>query len=366
MSILLLLKLFYSIYSQTKCYQDRLSHPLYHLLRKLMFYPIFNMLCRSASIPYDFIYAKQLTQVDSNLSMGHLIIVYLFVICTPSIGFFDLLVFYFMKKGSSSGSNSSSGHSTNANANSNTNTNENENEQGSAKNAFKGMLVYYFCNAPLVPNTNINNRNTNGNGNGNGNVNIGKKERRSRVSSVNRKSKGNRFSSQMRTSKAKANHNHESERIDINNLDKHLSNQSKEIVAIDPPKIGLTPLGGLGGVNISYLNDNVIATSYESQSTVFDDYRYSDSDEYNDDDDGGGDGDYDYDVAEEFHRLECMDEEDLDEEYRYTMSAAFDLENENGNKNGNENNVDFKANIELQHLETGANTNTNTVNPLTK
>ena len=93
MSILLLLKLFYSIYSQTKCYQDRLSHPLYHLLRKLMFYPIFNMLCRSASIPYDFIYAKQLTQVDSNLSMGHLIIVYLFVICTPSTGFFDLLVF---------------------------------------------------------------------------------------------------------------------------------------------------------------------------------------------------------------------------------------------------------------------------------
>ena len=46
------------------------------------------------------------------------------------------------------------------------------------------------------------------------------------------------------------------------------------------------------------------------------------------------------------------------------MSAAFDLENENRNKNGNENNVDFKANIELQHLETGANTNT--VNPLTK
>ena len=67
------------------------------IVTAFVFYPIFNMLCRSASIPYDFIYAKQLTQVDSNLSMGHLIIVYLFVICTPSTGFFDLLVFYFMK-----------------------------------------------------------------------------------------------------------------------------------------------------------------------------------------------------------------------------------------------------------------------------
>jgi len=97
MTFLVLLMLLHMLYRTTKKENRHLS-PLYHLLRKLALYPLGSVLSRLATIPYDS-YGRSLVDFPANAGFVETLVFMLFIILTPALGTFDLLVFVKMQNG---------------------------------------------------------------------------------------------------------------------------------------------------------------------------------------------------------------------------------------------------------------------------
>jgi hypothetical protein len=94
----------YYLLLQTTIPGHRKTSPLYYLLRKLVYYPIVQILCRLACAPYNYIYKNTIGSYPSGGNGGIIqqIFLFIFVIGTPTAGLGGLFVFFTMQSGAKS------------------------------------------------------------------------------------------------------------------------------------------------------------------------------------------------------------------------------------------------------------------------
>jgi hypothetical protein len=76
---------------------DRGVSPLYHLSRRLMFYPIVQIVCRLGATPYEFIYQATIDTYPENAQILQSILLFFAVGLAPTAGLGGFLVFMYMQ-----------------------------------------------------------------------------------------------------------------------------------------------------------------------------------------------------------------------------------------------------------------------------
>ncbi len=79
--------------------QDRSRNPLYHLTRRLIFYPIIQVVCRLGASPYNLIYKSSLDAYPEGAGGMQTFLLFVFVIFTPLAGMGAFLLFLYMQNG---------------------------------------------------------------------------------------------------------------------------------------------------------------------------------------------------------------------------------------------------------------------------
>jgi hypothetical protein len=87
------------VLSKVTAVGERAKSPLYHLLRKLVLYPIVQCVTRLGTTPYDIAYHATFAAYPENGNAFQTFLAYLEVIFAPAAGLGALLVFLIMQKG---------------------------------------------------------------------------------------------------------------------------------------------------------------------------------------------------------------------------------------------------------------------------
>ena len=77
----------------------RESSPLYHLTRRLLFYPIVQIVCRLGSSPYLILYQSSFTAIPTDAGFVQIFFMFLAVGLAPTAGVGSFLVFLYMQHG---------------------------------------------------------------------------------------------------------------------------------------------------------------------------------------------------------------------------------------------------------------------------
>ncbi len=101
LSLLILLRLLYMFYRLTEK-GARKSSPIYHLLRKLVLYPIVQSVTRLGVTPYDLIYHSPFTTFPENAGSLQTFLCYFQVVLAPSAGMGAFFVFLYTQTGAMS------------------------------------------------------------------------------------------------------------------------------------------------------------------------------------------------------------------------------------------------------------------------
>ena len=96
-SVVQVVALYVSIYSRSgvRAQQD----PLYHLVRKLVWYPLVQIISRMGGSTYDLVYHRLPSSYTEGSSFQETVLLYMFVIFTPSAGIGCAAVFCTIQKG---------------------------------------------------------------------------------------------------------------------------------------------------------------------------------------------------------------------------------------------------------------------------
>jgi len=78
---------------------DRHCSPLYHLTRRLLFYPIVQIICRLGPTPYEMIYHGTIDTYPESAPLMQAILLYVAVGLAPTAGIGGFLVFIYMQHG---------------------------------------------------------------------------------------------------------------------------------------------------------------------------------------------------------------------------------------------------------------------------
>ena len=79
--------------------QDRSRNPIYHLIRRLIFYPIIQVVCRLGPAPYNYIYKSNFVTYPEDAGATQTFLLFVFVIFTPLAGMGAFLLFLYMQNG---------------------------------------------------------------------------------------------------------------------------------------------------------------------------------------------------------------------------------------------------------------------------
>ncbi len=79
--------------------QDRSRNPLYHLTRRLIFYPIIQVVCRLGVAPYNLTYKSSIDAYPESAGGTQTFWLFVFVLFTPSAGMGAFLLFLYMQRG---------------------------------------------------------------------------------------------------------------------------------------------------------------------------------------------------------------------------------------------------------------------------
>jgi len=97
-SVFLVVALYVRIYNRTGT--ERLQQdPLYHLVRKLVWYPLVQIIARVGGSSYDLVYNRSPVAFDKHASFKETLLLFMFVIFTPSAGIGCTFVFCSIQKG---------------------------------------------------------------------------------------------------------------------------------------------------------------------------------------------------------------------------------------------------------------------------
>jgi hypothetical protein len=96
LTLVAMARLYYKMWQVINGY-DRHFSPLYHLTRRLLFYPLVQVVCRLGSTPYIAIYKSTIDTYPEHA--GFMQTVLLFLGLAPTAGFGGLLVFIHMQRG---------------------------------------------------------------------------------------------------------------------------------------------------------------------------------------------------------------------------------------------------------------------------
>ena len=100
-SFLFMARMFYLLYQKT-LQKERFDSPLYHLCRKLIFYPIVQCVTRLGTTPYDILYHSTFSLFPENAGSLQTFLCYLEVVLAPSAGMGAFFVFLYMQTGAAS------------------------------------------------------------------------------------------------------------------------------------------------------------------------------------------------------------------------------------------------------------------------
>ena len=98
MTAILLIFLYYRV-RQVTSVADRGSSPLYHLVKKLVWYPIVQIVCRLGATVYNLTFKAAIDSFPNNAGGGQIVCLYMYVFFTPLAGLGGLLVFLYMQHG---------------------------------------------------------------------------------------------------------------------------------------------------------------------------------------------------------------------------------------------------------------------------
>ena len=90
---------FYFVFLKMSVPNERKRSPLYHLILKLIFYPLVQCMCRLAPTPYDMGYHSTMADFPENAGALQTFLVYLEVIFLPTAGIGAFIVFLLMQRG---------------------------------------------------------------------------------------------------------------------------------------------------------------------------------------------------------------------------------------------------------------------------